>query len=1701
VEAALLAAPDVIDAVVLARGDDGRKHLAAYVVPIEPGEAAETRIVSYLEDRLPDYMVPTRVVTMRALPLTTNGKVDRYALPEVDLTERFVAGPEVHVPPRTEVQRVLTEIWADVTRADRVGIRDNFFTLGGDSILALQILARAQRAGIVMSSRDIFQHQTVEALSSVVTMAEAAHQPPSDTTTDHAPAPLTPIQAFSFEAFDAPEELTQYVLVDLDPEVDRRRLRAAINALSQHHAALRTRFISDGDTWTQRVGDREARQVDLRTVSLGAPDERDVQPALDEEVRKAQHLVSLTGDSLFAAVLFDLGHGRRPRLLLTAHHLVVDSVSWRILLEDLHEAYTRIDDGRPVDLGPVTSTVTQWARRLRDHATAGGFDDELPYWHGYRDWSNPGLPLDGAGPNTVGSEASITVHLDRAETQALLRDVPDVYRTEINDVLIAALGAVLRDWTGRDRVLIGLEGHGREDVFDDIDLSRTVGWFTSYFPVTIDLTGATDERTLLTTVKEQLRAVPRRGLGYGALRYSREEPGLAGEPYPEVGLNYLGQLHNAGTHDGLLRSTPEIHLHQRSDDQRMHVLDVVGAVTGGLLTFTFTFSVNRHGHATISGLAERFTSALRRLLVHCLTPGAGGRTPSDFPLAELEQPELDRVVGDGRHVHDVYPLTPMQTGMLFHTLMSGEESTRYLEQAWLSPEGLEEPELVARALRRVVARIDVLRTAVVWEGLPRPLQVVHQDAEVPITVLDWSGHDEAARMEAARTFLERERAQGVDLGRAPLLRLGIAVLPGRRLRLMWTFHHILFDGWSLMGILTELFGEYTALESGRAFEPPVRPPYRVFVEWLENRDTAADETYWRSVLAPLGAPSVLPLDRPQNGGHRTFSSEHVVLRLDPDLTARISALARNARLTLNTIVQGVWAVALSRYTGQGTVCFGVASSGRPADLPGVESMIGLFINTLPACVEVRHEQDLLPWLRALQAEQATARHHEHVSLAQVQSWAEVAGGGPLFDSVVVFENYPVDPRMAAERGLVVSEIGKTTGTNYALALAVYPGDTFVLELHHDPEVLDRSTVERFAEHLRTLLGGLERNPRRTVGELPMLPPREESTIEAWSGSTSDANTDQPVHTAISWWCSRRPDSDAVVHHGQRLTYAELDERANRLANYLVGLGVGPDSVVGLALDVGIDLIVAVLAVLRANAACLPLDSGYPGERLGMMLSETRPDLVLAHAVRADALPPGEWGVVSLDEVREVVARQSRDAPVGPGSARGLAYVVYTSGSTGRPKGVMVEHRSLRNLVSAARTAYGLTPGSRVLQVYSMSFDGGIQDVFMTLATGGTLVLVDSERRTDVVHIEEVARAEEVTVAILPQAVLTALDRDNLPALRCVGSGGDVLSADLARAWASSRRIVNIYGPSETTIAVTLFPVPLGTTPGSIPLGRPIPNVRFHVLDGYLRPVPVGVVGELHVGGVGVARGYVRQPVRTAERFVADPFGAPGARLYRTGDLVRWNAQGMLEFAGRADDQVKIRGFRVELAEVENAIVRHPTVGAAVVVAVEDTSDHRRLVAYVVPSGTTSEVPLAELRSHLAELLPDYMVPARYVAVDDLPLTANGKVDRRLLSEVGPGEQQATRHVPPSTPTEEALADLWVEVLALDEVSAMDDFFDLGGDSISSIRLVSRIRQTFEIDVSPRDLFEHRTIVDLGAVVGNRILEKWERVVDGAGGRG
>ncbi|ROQ63162.1 amino acid adenylation domain-containing protein [Streptomyces sp. 840.1] len=1041
------------------------------------------------------------------------------------------------------------------------------------------------------------------------------------------------------------------------------------------------------------------------------------------------------------------------------------------------------------------------------------------------------------------------------------------------------------------------------------------------------------------------------------------------------------------------------------------------------------------------------------------------------------------------NVEDVYGLSPLQFGMLFHSLEDTSDTRPYMVQMTEEVEGAFDDALFAQAWQQLIDRHSILRSAFVWEGVSEPVQVVQRKAPLPFAVRDLRGlPDQEGQLDA---FLAEDWTRGFDLSRAPLVRVTVLRTAEERRFVVWSFHHILLDGWSVQILQKELFALYRRLLDGTpaALAPTV--PYRRYIEWLnaQRGDVSAD--FWADYLAGITEPTDLHVDRDTgDAGVGEFE-----VHASPDLFAQARDYARSQRITMNTLVQGLWSILLSRYSRRNEVLFGSTISGRSIALPGVDSMMGLFINTLPVRGRLTGELAVANWLRDLQDEQLEMRQWEYCHLVDVQKHSSIPRGEPLFRSILVFENYPVVQKPSDfPEGLTRRLVNCVEHTGYPLTLVASAGRALEFRFVYDRSRFDAETIERMAGHLRTLLESVVAAPEARIGELNMLTARERQQILVdWNGATGPYPDTATIHSLIEDRTATDPHSVALTHGTDQWTYAQLNTRANQLAHHLRTTGITPDTLIAVCLDRSPDLIATLLGILKAGAAFVPLDPEYPTDRITYMVEDAQAPLIITSTQHSARLPADTPQLLVDTEWPD--GPNENPAPLA--TPDDLAYIIYTSGSTGRPKGVALEHRGVVNYLHWCDQNYPVTePGSIGTILYSsITFDLTITALFLPLIQGTQLAIPQTEpgqsafdAAIDLIITDVPISFLKATPSHLEILAAHLTTQNATHHITTIVAGGENLTpalvTQLLNNSTTTTTISNEYGATEGSVAnvmsLTTTPDPNGHT---TTLGRPITNTTTYVLDHHNQPAPIGIPGHALLGGICLARNYHHRTNLTTQRFTPNPLHTPNdPRTYHTGDLLTWRPDGTLEFIGRIDNQIKLRGYRIELGEIENALTTHPHIHTTAITLREDTPGDKRLTAYTTTTPGTTTPTTHQLRTHLHNQLPDYMIPATYITLDELPLTPNGKVDTKALP--APDHHRpslANAYTAPRTDTERIITTIWSEILGIKTVGVHDNFFDLGGQSISAVRVASRVREA-GLPITLQQIMRHPTVAGLAAVV-------------------
>jgi amino acid adenylation domain-containing protein/non-ribosomal peptide synthase protein (TIGR01720 family) len=1680
IENCLLRHEAVKEALILVHEDNKKeKSLCAYFVARSshtpdrnPFPAA--RLKEYLAAHLPDYMIPTFFIPLEKFPLTPNGKLDRKALPQ----PAAASVESQYIAPRSSIEEKLATVWQQVLGVERVGINDNFFQLGGDSIKAIQMAAGLRKYGLDMKIDDLFLHPVIKRLGGRINVIRRViPQEPVE-----GEIPLTPIQHWFFNSHPLHRHhFNQALMLYRKTGFDEILLDKVFAAIVEHHDVLRAVVVREGTSAVLRNRGTREKSFELEAIHLEDTFGEELQERIEAGTRKLQESINLETGPFVKLGLFKTSEG--DHLLIVIHHLVTDGVSWRILLEDLAAGYEKTQKGEPIIFQAKTDSFQYWSRKLNGYAHGDpGFDnkelyEELNYWKSVEFRSMAPLSCHRkvlANKKENRNNAVYSVQLDREETEKLLRQTNYAYNTEVNDILLTALGLAIKEWDGLEQVLINLEGHGREAILDDVDISRTIGWFTSLYPVLLDMSEVEEISDVIMRVKETLRGVPRRGIGYGILRYlvpleKRQEcPFLL---QPEISFNYLGQFGRETLETDTFQFSP-----LSTGDAvnpaapALYTFDINGMLIDGQLRISFTFNKLEYERESIEALGRSYHSQLKRIISHC-TSAHGRRlgfTPSDFPLAVIDQSRLNQLVeryASNAEIEDIYALSASQQSMIFHHLYSPESSVTVEHEVF----GIKS-ELNIEAFKKVwktlTERHASLRASFHWQGLDKPLQVIHQNLEVPFNVLDIQTLPATQREEQFNRFLEADRIRGFDLSEPPLMRIFVFKLEKSSFQVVWTYHHLLLDGWCRGILMREIVLLYDVYSRREVTDPEfgMIPPFKNYIRWLKEQDDTKAEEFWREYLKGFTAPILISKNLPYvNDPNETRPFDEIRFEYSEAETQQLMDFGKSMEITLNTFVQGALTLLLCHFSGEEDIVFGATGSGRPTQLDGALMMIGCFMNTVPMRVKVNFSVPVGQWLRDIQLNHSRVRQYEHSSLADIRSFSEVPRASALYDlyeTIVVFENYPFDfNREAGMLGTMSSAARLEEQMDYPLTLYIIPGSRLSFKLLFDTRFFNKSTAEQLTAHLVYLLRSFLRSSESLLGEIPIVTGDEASRMTV---NWNDTEMEYPAAKTVIHLFEERtvgvPNDIALVFGNIQLTYMELNRQANRLAWGLKANGIRSGRFVALKLDRSVEMVVGILGILKAGAAYLPIPPELPDDRISFILKDSNTDLLLTR----DRL--------------NLYCREKEINPVIGVSPHDLAYIIYTSGTTGLPKGVMVEHRNIVNLLIWFGRRYGLEERRHVAQMSDYVFDPSVEQILGTLIFGSVVFLITRDLILDTEGFRSFVESRQIDmVNFVPEALKELLLSKGsvLSGLKTVISGGDRLDESIKDGiLRRGYRLYNHYGPTEITVDALTSEC----SAEKVNLGKPIANTKVYVMDRLSRLVPTGVPGELCIAGDGVTRGYLNAPDLTASKFyMSDKLLV----TYRTGDLVRWLPGGNIEFLGRVDQQVKIRGLRVEPGEIESHLLAIDGIKEAVVQLRANERGDKYLCAYFTAERHFNPT---EFKEHLISKLPIYMVPSVFFQLEQLPLNPNGKVDFHALPE--PSSLPVEEYVAPTNLVEKQLVALWAKVLGLEKgiISVDSNFFDLGGQSLLAMKLVSSIREHFHTKLPLSAFFQVSTIRGIASMI-------------------
>ncbi|PTX63162.1 non-ribosomal peptide synthase protein (TIGR01720 family)/amino acid adenylation domain-containing protein, partial [Kordia periserrulae] len=1667
IESILEKIPELYQSAVQLQDIYGNQHLVCYYVLQKDVTIEEESIQEKLRAYLPAYMIPRFYKQLEEFPVTSNGKLDRKKLPQITIET-----VDSIVLPETAEEEKMLAIWTSLLGVASISVTESFFVLGGDSIKAIQLMSRCKNAGLHFKIKDIFNYPSIRSLcknllTETTTVSESGKLQGTIEL-------LSIQQEFLNSNPHTPEHYNQSAFVSLSKKFTSDQLKNAVQQLMEHHDMLRALFVKNDDEYTAYYG--PLKHNFFYTEHKGRSSLESICMKFEASLKLEESLCK------FVHILDE--EAEENKLFIVAHHLVIDGISWRILLEDLENILLHETQGESFTLPQKQTSFRQWASKLKQHSEKILHSSEQSYWLKLHEQ----FQLENTDKETIptvkfGELQEYRLQLNATETSALLQNIHTTFGTNINDVLLSALVVAMNAGFNLAHFYIALEGHGREDVFSDVDISRTIGWFTSIYPVRLQ--HHADVKELLIETKDTLRDIPNKGIGYGLLSTLCEDAQIReklASIKPTILFNYLGSFDEIVKKESLFGYEMDTRQLDVSPNNKVaHNLAINSMVVNNMLDISITYNPACYTSAEIQRFANTYHQAITQITTLCNAPETSVESSrSDYGLpATVKNKELNafknkRQAQYGK-IETIYPLSALQEGILFHSLFD-ESTTAYVSEFSFDITDGFDKTIFEKSWNHLAKQHEILRAGIYANDLAVPVQCIYERVVLNLIELDCRELSESE----VSSKLSQIGQEGIQLETPPLFKITLVRISDTIMRVVVHYHHILWDGWSLSILMNQFLKVYNNLYTTHTLPVIKGSRYRSHVEQIKKYQKYNTSKYWKEYLKNSTEETYIPFIKKPLKRNKIVANTTRKFSLGEEITKLILKYSKENEVTVNTIIQGCWGYMLHKYTGQEYATFGAITSGRNTSINNMESAVGLYINTLPVVVDCTGELSISDWLSKLQQEHAfTREEYGYDSLVRINEYLNKSES--LFDSLLVFENYPVDTSVLNDSNLKIQNLQSNEYTNYALTLEVIIQENDIaFNLNYHDELLDHHTVSMIEKHILQVLNSLHDKKTTTISDVELLAYEEKQEILKYStGATVDYG-DATLLDMFREMVAKKGTSTALHYEGETMSYKELDSLSDDLAGYLIEKGIlGEDKLVPISLDRGFTMVVGILGILKSGGAYVPIDPLYPASRKRYILEDINAKTILTSSDYQQEYHDLGYDAFPVDRQENY---QTNDKIALPKvTLEDTIYVLYTSGSTGVPKGVINTHEGLYNRLLWMRDYLSLDENDVVLQKTTFCFDVSFWELILPLVIGGEMVLARTGGEKDSEYLSKVIEKQGITLVHFVPSMLSAFLLDvesSFPSLTNVVCSGEALPESVVSSFSSkmgTTQLYNLYGPTEAAIDVTA--INLSTYKGSgVPIGKPVSNTQIYILGENNVLQPIGVKGELCIGGVQVSKGYLHNEALTDEKYTNNPYGA--GKLYRTGDVARWDANGNIEYLGREDSQIKLRGYRIELGEITRVVENYDGISQAVVIKGEIGQSEQLLCYYT--GDTENQIDENNLKAYLSAQLPSYMVPSHYQALLEFPLTSNGKLDKKQLPAIHithqAGEQAA------QTKDEKAMVAIWEGLLGICPIGIETSFFELGGDSIKAIQLMSRSKQQgYHFKV--KDVFKHPTVKGLLSVCG------------------
>ncbi|MGF9989485.1 amino acid adenylation domain-containing protein [Bacillus mycoides] len=1628
------------------------------------------KIKELLKKNLPCYMIPNEIIKVEEFPQTVGGKLDKKKLMVdfIDNTSKKDKSGNVN-----EILLVFSEVLGN----REVLMEDNFFELGGDSIKAIQIISKLRQKKFELSVKDILGNKIIGKIYSKVKAISNFEVSQEEIV---GPAVLSPIQQTFFEKMriNEPNYFNQSYMLESTSELNLDFIENSLNAVVKHHDLLRATYSDKGQNILPYKKDQHFGMslVDLTHIKSAV----ELEEKIINETLKIQKSIDIEKGPLFKVGLFKCID--RSYLFFCIHHLSIDGISWRILVSDFIEGYETQIEGKEIALPPKTISFKEWSQYLREYGKSEQLAKEIPYWKEIN--SKIAAGKFRKKPQTKEfTLKTLVIELDEKYTNEILYEAGRAYNTEINDILITGLVRAIQKQTKNQTVAINMEGHGREQIHKDIKNDRTIGWFTSEYPVVVENLGYSISKDIV-HIKETVRKIPNRGMGNLILQSF--SPELFNEIDPDITFNYLGEF--GQEYQDRVFSTSSM---PKARDKSMlnafrTPITINGLIINKNLKMEVTYEENVFETDFVQQLMNQFIEQLKEVITYCKEQKERHNTVSDFGEYDWSNEEFEKVQTKfkkkGYEISEIYPLTSMQEAMLYHKI-SNPNSSVYIVQMTNSVKQNIDHTLMEQSLSIIAKKYSILRTAIEHRLVTDPRQIILEDRKLEFSFVDLTNQDD--KKEKFEKIKKADIRRGFDLEEDSLFRLKIIKLDEEDFKILISFHHIILDGWCSSILRNELFEIYQSLAEGISYktllltEDEEDKTFSDYVSLSQNNNIVEAQKYWRELLEGFEEQIVVKPEGNPDGGDIDDVGK-VEFKLSKELYEGLEEFCNTQGYTLNTVIETMWGLTLAAYTNRDDIVFGKVVSGRNVDLEGIDTMMGMFINTVPVRVKIRKYDTVSNLLNQVQEQSINTTEYDYCPLGEIQQMSSL--GNELLKNAVSFENYEqYGYGTLNNKTFKLESIRELTDFN--LSLGAVKGTDFYLSMMYDLNMYGESEVQRILSRMMMLLTQIIKNPGVLISELNYFEPGEEEKVLVEYNKTEDnfALNDSLVSLFEKQVISH-PNNVAVEFEGEFLSYKDLNIKANSLASVLKQNGVRAGDIVPIITKPSEELVVAVLATLKAGAAYLPIDPEQPIKRIQYMINEVGATVIL-HGTKSLNLDSISLEIVQI-RMEDIPKRKVNNLSVVVKSTD-LAYVIFTSGTTGEPKGVMVNHRNSLNHTLWQIKNGDFNSESTMIQTIAFTFDGHTAELFPTLLSGGKLVIATELQRKDPSELLNLIPGNRITFipSLLREVIAYAkqvrrthlLSQFDKLFIVAEPITLDEVYEVIGNNNVKLNDIYHFYGPSEATVTTVSHKMSDHSIGSVIPIGKPVSNTKLYVINQFGNLCGIGMTGELCITGESVSLGYLNQPILTDEKFIPSAF-EEHTKMYKTGDLVRWTIQGTIEFLGRKDNQIKLRGFRIEIQEINAALKAYKGVLDAIVI-MRGQNEEKCLCAYII---SKEQINIDSLRKEIAQTLPEYMLPSHIVQLEKMPTTLNGKINTSQLPD--PVIGCVFDYIEPKTNTQRTLTSLFKKVLKVEQIGIKDSFYDLGGHSLKVTRLLNYIEQELQVRLTVREIMEGKTVEKISSII-------------------